>query len=121
MTTKRCRPFGDELRDLLIERGITDGTGNANWVQFARTTGVAGYETLRKAVTRERLPSPDLMKRCAIALRTDPEIFSEYRLHLVRISYDPKEVGIAAALQALQAFESDSSPESLSANSQPSG
>lgn len=105
MTTHACRTFGEELRDLLIAKGFTNGTGNAYWASLAAKLEDVHYETLRKAIAREREPSPSLMEKCAAALGEEPEAFSEYRLYKVRSRFDPKVGGIKAALAALEAEE----------------
>ena len=69
------RPFGAVLRDLLIERGITTGIGNADWVTFARMLTDVSYESLRKAVTGERPPGVRIMQSVASALKVDPDVF----------------------------------------------
>jgi hypothetical protein len=100
------RPFGVVLRDLLIERNITTLNGNADWMRFARRRHGLSYETIRKAVTQERLPNPELMQRVARSLRIDPaEHFAEYRLWLIRREFDPREVGIDRALEALRTWD----------------
>ena len=50
-------PFGEVLRDLLLEQGYTTPIGNADWPRFARDLGDVKYETLSKAVTSERVAS----------------------------------------------------------------
>jgi hypothetical protein len=105
MTNVRCRPFGAELRDLLIAKRLTDGMGNASWIALAARIPGVSYETIRKAVTRERLPSPELMMKCASAIGEKPEVFSEYRLWAMRARLDPREVPIETALAVLEATE----------------
>lgn len=96
-------PFGRVLRDLLIEREITTGMGSPNWSAFAELLEGVHYETLRKAVTSERRPSPELMEKSAAALGLDPaETFIEYRLWQAQRQFDPREVGSEAALDALE-------------------
>lgn len=100
----RGHPFGQVLRDLLIERDITTGMGNPNWSQFASTMPDVHYESLRKSVTGHRQPPPALMERCADALGLEPTIFSEYRLYLAQRQFDPREVGLAQAEENLRLF-----------------
>jgi hypothetical protein len=105
MSHRGCRPFGEELRDLLIAKGITTGTGNACWATLASRMPGVHYETLRKAVTGERLPSHALMESSATAIEEEPEAFSEYRLFKQRSKFDPKVVGRQTALNALARVE----------------
>jgi len=93
--------FGHVLRDLLIDAGQTTKLGNPNWSSFATYVRGIHYETLRKAVTGERRPTPELMERCAETLGVAPEVFVEYRIWKAQRSFDPAEVGPQAALAAL--------------------
>lgn len=99
------RPFGKVLRDLLIEAEITTGMGNPNWSAFAEKLPTVHYETLRKAITGEREPSLLVMREAAEALNRDPaELFVEYRLLEAQRQFDPREVGVEAALANLDAW-----------------
>lgn len=103
MTMER---FGVVLRDLVIERGFTTRTGNANWASFAKTLGGVHYETLRKAAAGERPPTLAVMELVADKLGVDPaETFAEYRLWAVRREFDPQHVGIDRALRTLDAWD----------------
>lgn len=95
-------PFGTVLRDELIAREITTGMGNPNWSAFSQLLDTVHYETLRKAVTGERLPSPKVMEEAAAALGAKPEdLFVEYRVWQAQRMFDPREVGVSAALANL--------------------
>lgn len=98
------RPFGAVLRDLLIERGITTGIGNADWVAFARMLPDVSYESLRKAVAGERQPGIKIMQSVASALGVDPDVFWEHQLAQAQRSFNPSEVGEAVAFANLQAW-----------------
>jgi len=98
------RPFGVIVRDLLIERDFTTPVGNPNWSGFAASLDGIQYESLRKAVTGERRPSPKIMESVAEALDVDPSIFYEYQLWLAQRAFDPAEVGEDTALANLQAW-----------------
>ena len=98
------RPFGAVLRDLLIERGITTGIGNPDWVAFAGTLPGVSYESLRKAVTGERQPGLKIMQSVASALDVDPKLFWEYQVAQVQRSFNPAEVGEEVAFANLQAW-----------------
>ena len=96
------KPFGTVLRDELIEREITTGMGNPNWSAFAQLLDTVHYETLRKAVTGERAPSPKVMEEAAAALGQKPEaLFVEYRVWQAQRMFDPREVGVSVALANL--------------------
>ena len=96
------RHFGAILRDLLLERGYTTAIGNPDWPRFAQDLGDVQYESLRKAVVREREPSMKIMESCAQQLGVDPSIFWEYQLAQAQRSFDPKEVGEDEAFANLQ-------------------
>lgn len=98
------RPFGAVVRDLLIERGLTTPLGNPNWSAFALEVGEVSYESLRKAVTGERRPSPRIMEVVGKALEVEPTDFYEYQLWLAQRAFDPAEVGEDAAFANLQAW-----------------
>jgi hypothetical protein len=98
------RPFGAVLRDLLIERGITTGIGNPDWVAFARALPDVSYESLRKAVTGERPAGIKIMQSVAAALGVYPDVFWEYQLAQVQRSFNPSEVGEEVAFANLQAW-----------------
>jgi hypothetical protein len=93
--------FGRIVRDLLIERGYTTPIGNPDWARFARDIDV-NYETLRKAVTRERVPSVKLMERVGAQLGVEPMIFWEFELARARQSFDVRHVGDEEAFANLQ-------------------
>lgn len=95
------RPFGHVLRDLLIERGMTNNTGNADWSAFSREAGIH-YETLRKSVVGERRALPNLMEACAGALGVDPTVFPDYALWQTARQFDPREVGSEQAMENLR-------------------
>lgn len=96
------KAFGRVLRDLLIDREITTGMGNPNWSAFAERLETVHYETLRKAVTGERQPTPKVMEEAADALSLDPSIFVEYQVWQAQRQFDPREVGVQAALENLE-------------------
>jgi hypothetical protein len=96
------RAFGEVVRDLLIDRGYTTAIGNPDWPRFARELEGINYETLRKAVTRERMPSMKLMERVAASLDVEPTVFWEYELARARRSFDLRHVGDDEAYANLQ-------------------
>jgi hypothetical protein len=92
------------VRDLLIERGIVTAMGNPNWSAFSMQLGGVQYESLRKAVTGERRPSPKIMETVAEALDVEPGQFIEYQLWLAQRAFDPAEVGEEEAFANLTAW-----------------
>lgn len=100
----RRRSFGEVLRDLLIEHGYTTAIGNPDWPAFTKQLDDVRYETLRKAITRERDPSIKVMEACANTLGVSPDVFWEYRLAQVQRMFDPREVGEDEAFANLQTW-----------------
>ena len=96
------KPFGQRLRDELIAHGYTTAVGNPDWARFAIELDGIRYESLRKAVTREREPSVKIMTSCAAALGVDPTIFWEYQLAQARRSFSVRAVGEHEAFANLQ-------------------
>jgi hypothetical protein len=96
------REFGEVIRDLLVERGYTTAIGNPDWAGFARELDGIGYETLRKAVTRERPPSTKVMESVATRLEVEPTIFWEYELARAKQAFDVRQVGDDEAFANLQ-------------------
>jgi transcriptional regulator with XRE-family HTH domain len=98
------RSFGEVLRDLLLAQGYTTAMGNADWSRFARDLGDVTYETLRKAVTKERAPSTRVMERVAELLDIEPTVFWEYELARAQRAFDPRRVGEDEAYANLQSW-----------------
>lgn len=95
-------PFAVALRDLIIEHDYATRSGNANWSAFAARLEGVHYETLRRAVSGDRQPSPKLMEECARVLGIRADTFVEYRIYLVRRSFDPAAVGLESAIKNLR-------------------
>lgn len=102
MATTHFIPFGVRLRDLLQERGITSGMGNANYKAFAELLPTIHYETLRKQVSGERPVGIETMREVAEALNIPPQTFDEYALWEAQRQFDPREVGVETALENLR-------------------
>lgn len=104
MTNTHQHPpyFGTKVRDMLIERGYVTAIGNPNWRAFVRDLHTVSYESLRKAVTREREPGLKIMEEVAEALEISPDLFWEYQLAQAQRAFDPQEVGEDEAYQNLQ-------------------
>lgn len=101
LSAGKPRPFGAVVRDLLIEKDITTALGNPNWRAFAGTLGGIQYESLRKAATGERWPSPKIMEAVADKLGVSPTVFWEYQLWAAQRNFDPREVGEEQAFENL--------------------
>lgn len=99
-------PFSLALRELLIENDYVTQRGTPNWAAFASELEGFHYETLRRAATGRRSPSPKLIEECARALRLRPEYFLEYRVHLAQRDFDPRAVGLERALRHLALWSS---------------
>lgn len=116
MTGTTYRPFGEELRDLVIVARIVLKNGNPAWIDFARTVPGVHYETIRKALCRERTPTTALMARCAEALGKQPQVLSEYRLAELRARLDPAQTDVVDALSLLSRIEAEIPTVSPAAN-----
>lgn len=105
MTQTNPLQFGATLRALLINAGIVTRMGNPDWTGLVRQMPGVNYESLRKAVVGERLPSEKIMVAAAEALSVEPTTFVEYRLLEARRSLDPDHVGWRAATNTLENFD----------------
>jgi transcriptional regulator with XRE-family HTH domain len=99
------KPFGRLLAELVIESGYVRKNHSPNWVEFAKRVEGVGYETLRKALSGERAPSPVLIERVARVLNVEPSMFIEYRFTQAHRELDPREVGWTRAVDALASWE----------------
>jgi hypothetical protein len=100
---KTDQAFPVALRDLLIEHDYATASGKPNWAAFAAELDVH-YETLRRVVAHERVPSPRLIQECARALRIRADYFLEYRIYLAQRDFDPEVVGLERATENLKAW-----------------
>jgi hypothetical protein len=103
--------FSRVLLDLVVENGYTRKNGSPDWVQFVSAVPNVSYETLRKALAKERDVSEQLMRRVAHTLSVEPTVFTEYRLIQARRELDPRQVGWPRAIQALAALETSGSQD----------
>jgi hypothetical protein len=85
---------------------MTTLNGNPNWVALSEQLGDVSYESLRKAVTGERVPSQKIMEAVATALKVDASVFVEYRLLKVQKQFDAREVGVDVAAANLEKWVS---------------
>ena len=104
--TSTPRRFGLTLHDYLSQREeYVSGSGNINLQEFARTLPSYHYETLRKAVVGDRSPTVELIEEVARSLGVSPSVFFEYDLLLAQQSFDPRVVGLDAALANLEQWQ----------------
>lgn len=94
-------PFPAALRELVMENDYVTNTGKPNWAAFASELEGFHYETVRRAATGRRPPTPRLMEECARTLRIRPEYFLEYRVYLAQRDFSPAAVGVERALENL--------------------
>jgi hypothetical protein len=106
VATESTESFAVALRELVLEHDYTTKTGNPNWSAFCAELDDVHYETLRRAVAGKRPPSPLLIEECARVLRVRPEFFLEYRVHLAKRDFDPREVGMDRVVQNLRTWAS---------------
>lgn len=92
-------PIYQRFRDTVRERMALDPvfqtrSGGFNFARLARDAGVH-YESLRQALTSERVPSRELMEAVAAVLPDvlDATIFPEYRALDIREALDPARYG----------------------------
>ena len=105
--TANPKPFGRTLRDLLIAKDVTTRNGNPDWAGFCQLLDGVSYETLRKAVTGDREPTPKIIEAVSDALSVEPDTFVEYRLLEAQRRFDWRVVGFDAAVANLR-LENDS-------------
>jgi transcriptional regulator with XRE-family HTH domain len=101
MTRFSDKQFGDALRDLMDERGLTfRGLGRAT--QDIDGKGMTHAHINMLANGHEK-PSLRAMELIAKALGVEPDYFAQYRLALAMRELDPAEVGLEQALENLNA------------------
>jgi transcriptional regulator with XRE-family HTH domain len=93
--------FGEALRDLMDERGLTY-RGLAQVTQEVDGKGMTHAHINMLANGHEK-PSLRAMELIAKALEVQPEHFANYRLALAMRELDPAEVGLEQALENLNA------------------
>jgi len=104
--SESIEPFGAAVRGLVSEDAdLLTSTGNVNWTAVADKIGL-GYDTLRKAVSGERLPSVEVMEQVAAGLGVAPTYFPEYRLWETQRQFDVREVGWDKAIGNLRDWAS---------------
>jgi transcriptional regulator with XRE-family HTH domain len=94
-------PFGESLRSLMRERGLTY-RGLAEAIGALDQRGMTHAHINMLANGHDR-PSIRAMELIARACGVDPNYFAEYRLAIAMRELDPEEVGLDQALANLSA------------------
>jgi transcriptional regulator with XRE-family HTH domain len=95
------QPFGDALRTLMSERGLTYRS-LAEMTRLLDGRGMTHAHLNMLANGHDR-PSMRAMALIAQACEVQPEYFAEYRLAAAMRELDPAEVGLEQALENLSA------------------
>jgi transcriptional regulator with XRE-family HTH domain len=95
------KPFGESLRALMEERGLTY-RGLADAIGEVDDRGMTHAHINMLANGHDR-PSIRAMELIAKACEIDPTYFAEYRLAIAMRELDPEEVGLERALANLNA------------------
>jgi transcriptional regulator with XRE-family HTH domain len=101
MTTPSTEPFGDTLRSLMEQRGLTY-RALAEATRRLDGKGMTHAHINMLANAHDR-PSLRAMELIAAACDVAPEHFAEYRLAAAMRELDPAEVGLEQALANLNA------------------
>ena len=101
MNDQSDKPFGESLRLLMRERGLTY-RGLADVIGALDERGMTHAHINMLANGHDR-PSIRAMELIARACGVDPNYFAEYRLSIAMRELDPEEVGLDRALQNLNA------------------
>ena len=101
MNDQSDKPFGESLRLLMRERGLTY-RGLADAIGALDERGLTHAHINMLATGHDR-PSIRAMELIARACGVDPNYFAEYRLSIAMRELDPEEVGLDRALQNLNA------------------
>jgi transcriptional regulator with XRE-family HTH domain len=95
------RPFGEALRALMDERGLTY-RGLAEETYRLDGKGIT-HAHINMLANGHDKPSLRAMKLIAQACEVQPEYFAQYRLVAAMRELDPAEVGLQQALENLSA------------------
>ena len=101
MSEQSEKPFGESLRSLMRERGLTY-RGLADAIGTLDERGMTHAHINMLANGHDR-PSIRAMELIARACGVDPSYFAEYRLAVAMRELDPGEVGLEQALANLNA------------------
>jgi transcriptional regulator with XRE-family HTH domain len=101
MPTVSNNPFGDALRELMNDRGLT----YRELAQRTRRLDGKGmtHAHINMLANGHDRPSTRAMELIAEACGVEPGYFAEYRLNLAMRELDPDEVGFEQALENLNA------------------
>jgi transcriptional regulator with XRE-family HTH domain len=94
-------PFGDALRALMHERGLTY-RGLSDAIRPIDGKGIT-HAHINMLANGHDKPSMRAMELIAQACEVEPNYFAEYRLAVAMRELDPSEVGLEQALQNLNA------------------
>jgi transcriptional regulator with XRE-family HTH domain len=95
------KPFGDALRALMGERGLTY-RGLAEVTRERDAKGIT-HAHINMLANGHDKPSMRAMELIAQACGVEPDYFAEYRLATAMRDLDPAEVGLERALENLNA------------------
>jgi len=102
MSSQSNKPFGEALRALMAERGLSyRGLAEATRQVDGRGMTHAHINMLAKGHDK---PSMRAMELIAAACGVSPDHFAEYRLAAAMRELDPTEVGLEQALENLNAW-----------------
>jgi transcriptional regulator with XRE-family HTH domain len=101
MSEQSDKPFGESLRSLMRERGLTY-RGLAEAIGTLDERGMTHAHINMLANGHDR-PSIRAMELIARACGINPDYFAEYRLAVAMRELDPEEVGLDQALANLSA------------------
>lgn len=105
MPSESNKPFGDSLRHLMEDRGLS----YRRLAQLTRQLDGRGmtHAHINMLAKGHDRPSMRAMELIAQACGVDPNYFAEYRLALAMRELDPTEVGLEQALVNLNARLAD--------------
>ena len=101
MTRANTKPFGESLRALMDERGLTY-RGLAEEIRELDGKGIT-HAHLNMLANGHDKPSMRVMELIARACSISPDYFAEYRLAMAMRELDPSVVGLEQALENLNA------------------
>ena len=101
MSRTSDQPFGEALRELMQERGLTYRR-LADAIRAVDPKGIS-HAHINMLANGHDKPSMRAMELIAQACDIDPNYFAEYRLALAMRQLDPNEVGLEQALDNLNA------------------
>jgi transcriptional regulator with XRE-family HTH domain len=99
MSRTSTKPFGDALRVLMDERGLTF-RGLAQAIGEFDAKGIT-HAHINMLANGHDKPSVRAMRLIARACAVEPDYFAEYRLAAAMRELDPDEVGLEQALENL--------------------